>query len=318
MTGNARDKVKNAIGLLLIATSVCIGTNGARATAGPVVVDRLVAVVNDEIITMSDLQREMLKRADSADQRLVLEEMIDRKLQMSAAKRNGMDVSDHELDEAIADIMKRNSLDAKQFEQALAKEGLTLEQYRSEFREQMTLSRLYNKFVRTGVAMDEAEVRSYYDRNAAQFSLPEEVNIRHLVVTVPEKASPDLVASAQEKAAALMVRIRSGEDFVRLIREYSGGPTAAQDGDLGFLRRSHLIPEIGEAAKDLKPGEYAGPVACEDGFHIIRLEAVRTPVRPYEKVKDEITKLLYEQKMDNTYRAWLQTLRSDSHIENRL
>ena len=318
MTGNAQNRVKNAIGVLLIATSVCIGTSGARATAGPVVVDRLVAVVNDEIITMSDLQREMMKHPDITDQKLVLEEMIDRKLQMTAAKRNGMDVTDRELSDAIADIMKRNNLNEKQFEQALAKEGLTLEQYRAEFREQMTLSRLYNKFVRTGITVDEAEIRSYYERNSHQFTLPEEVNIRHLVVTVPEKASPDQLASAQEKAASLMERIRRGEDFVRLIREYSGGPTAAQDGDLGFLQRGYLIPEIGEAAKDLKPGEYAGPVACGDGFHIIRLEAVRTPLRPYEKVKDEIAKLLYEQKMDNTYRAWLQTLRSDSHIENKL
>ena len=118
------------------------------------VVDRVVAVVNDEIITLSDLQREEALRKSEArqDDRLLLEDMIDRKLQMAAAKRSGMDVTDKELTDAVADIMKRNNLDSKQFEAALAKEGLTLEQYQAELREQMTLSRVFNKYVRSSVA----------------------------------------------------------------------------------------------------------------------------------------------------------------------
>jgi len=214
--------------------------------------------------------------------------------------------------------MKRNTMSAAQFELALAKEDLTLEQYRAELREQMTLSRLFNKYVRTGLAVDDAEARAYYDKNAKQYSLPEEVKVRHLVVAVPEKASSAEVKSAQEKAAALMERVRTGEDFIGLIREYSGSPSAKQDGDLGFLQRGHAIPELEEAARNLKPGEFAGPVRCDDGFHIIRVEDIRTKVQPFEKVKEDITRMLFEQKMENTYRAFLQSLRSESHIENRL
>jgi len=306
---------------LLVVIAVCVFcaiTVAANAANGPVVVDRVVAVVNDEIITMSDLLREMQKRTDITDQRLMLEGMIDRKLQMISAKRNGIDVSERELTEGIDDIMKRNNMSAVQFEQALAKEALTLEQYRAELREQMTLSRLFNKYVRTGIAVDDAEARAYYDKNAKQFSLPEEVKVRHLVVNVPEKASPAQVTAAREKAAALMERVRKGEDFVALIREYSDSPTAKLDGDLGFLRRGQAIPELEEAAKNLKPGEYAGPVKCDDGFHIIRVEDIRTPLQPFEKVKEEITRTLFEQKMENAYRSFLQTLRSEAHIENRL
>jgi len=79
-----------------------------------------------------------------------------------------------------------------------------------------------------------------------------------------------------------------------------------------------MLPEIEQATQTLKPGDIAGPLLCAGGFHIIRLEEVRTPVKPFEKVKDEITKTLYQQKMENSYRSWLQTLRSDSNIENRL
>jgi peptidyl-prolyl cis-trans isomerase SurA len=304
--------------MIFCSAVLAISIGVASAATAPVTVDRVVAVVNDEVITMSDLQREMQKRTDITEQKLMLEDMIDRKLQMDAAKRSGMAVTDKEIDEAVADIMARNKMDAKQFEAALAREGLTPEQYRAEFREQMTMSRLFNKFVRSGVSVDNAEIRTYYDKNTNLYSLPEEVKVRHLVVPVKEQASPAEVAAAREQAESLMARIRAGEDFTRLIREYSGSPTAAQDGDLGFLPRGTAIPEIEAATKDLKPGEYAGPVRIGDGFHILRVEEIRTPIMPFEKVKDEIQKLLFEQKMENTYRTFLQTLRSDAHIENRL
>jgi peptidyl-prolyl cis-trans isomerase SurA len=292
----------------------------AGAVGGPVVVDRVVAVVNDEVITLSDLQREeALKKVDvQKEERLLLDDMIDRKLQMAAAKRAGMDVTDKELSDAVADIMKRNSFDTKQFEAALAKEGLTPDQYRAELREQMTLSRMFNKFVRSGLAVDEAEVRAYYERNSKSYSQPEEIRVRQIFFRVPDKATSAEVAAIKEKVAAALARAQKGEDFVRLVKELSESENAEQGGDLGFMQRDQLVPEIEAAARTLKPGEIAGPIRFAGGFHIIRLEEIRTPVLPFEKVKDEITKMLYEQKMENTYRTWLQTLRSDSHIENRL
>jgi peptidyl-prolyl cis-trans isomerase SurA len=290
------------------------------SASGSVVVDRVVAVVNNEIITLSDLQREeSSKKIDvKKDERLLLEDMIDRKLQMAAAKRAGMDVTDKELADAVADIMKKNSLNSGQFEAALAKEGLTLEQYKAELREQMTLSRMFNKFVRSSLAVDEAESRAYYERNTKSYSLPEEVRVRQIFFRVPEKATPSEKALIKEKAMVALTRAKKGENFVSLTKELSDSETAATGGDLGFMQRDQAIPEIEEASRTLKPGEIAGPIDCAGGFHIIRLEEVRTPVKPFEKVKNEITKMLYEQKTENTYRTWLQTLRSYSHIENRL
>jgi peptidyl-prolyl cis-trans isomerase SurA len=289
--------------------------------SGSVVVDRVVAVVNDDIITMSDLQREMAtnkKTEGTQDERVVLENMIDRKLQMAAAKRVGMDVTDKELSDAIADIMKRNSLDAKQFDAAIAKEGLTLDQYKAELREQMTLSRMFNKYVRTGIAVDEADARAFYENHLKNYALPEEIRVRQLFLSVPKKATPDQIAEIKAKAQAAYERAKNGEDFIGLIRELSDGVTASQDGDLGFIQRGEAIPEIEKATQSLKPGEISPPFQAAGGFNIVRLEEVRTPVKPYEKVKDEIMNALYQEKMENTYRGWLQTLRSDAHIENRL
>lgn len=291
-----------------------------NTTGASVVVDRVIAVVNNEIITLSDLEREELLRKSEGkqDDRQVLEDMINRKLQMAEAKRAGLDVTDKELADALADIMKRNNLDGKQFDAALTKEGLTLDQYKAELREQMTLSRVFNKYVRSGVAIDEAEARAFYQNNIKTYSLPEEIRVRQIFFRVPDDATPEQVAPIRARAEAAYARAKKGEDFVRLVKDLSESENAAQGGDLGFMQRDQAIPEIQEAVKTLKPGEISTPFQCAGGFHVIRLEEILTPARPFEKVKDEIMKTLYEQKIENTYRGWLQTLRSDSHIENRL
>jgi peptidyl-prolyl cis-trans isomerase SurA len=289
--------------------------------SGSVVVDRVVAVVNDEVITLSDLQREEAINKNNTgkkDDRLVLEDMIDRKLQMAAAKRVGMDVTDKELADAITDIMKRNNMDSKQMETALAKEGLTLDQYKVELKEQMTLSRMFNKYVRAGIAVDEAEARAFYQNNIKNYTLPQEIRVRQIFFSVPEKVNQEQLVAIKEKAMKAYERAKKGESFIQLVREVSEGVTARQDGDLGFIQTDQAIPEIAEATRSLNPGEISQPFVGAGGYNIILLEEVRTPVKPFEKVKDEIMNALFQQKMENTYRGWLQTLRSDSHIENRL
>ena len=306
----------------LIIPTVCamlFGPGVPRPSVASVIVDRVVAVVNDEVITLSDLQREDLKKSNAArDEHMLLEDLIERKLQLAAAKRSGIDVTDPELAEALADIMKRNSLDRRQFDAELAKDGLTYDQYRSELREQITLSRVFNKYVRSGLSLDEAELRAYYERNQKVYAQPEEIRVRQIFIKQPDNATAQQAAVARERARMAYERARTGEDFISLVRELSESENAAAGGDLGFMRRDHALPEIEQATRSLKPGEIAGPLQSAAGYHIIRLEEVRTPVTPFDRVKDEIQSTLYQQKLENTYRTWLQTLRSDSHVENRL
>lgn len=304
--------------LLTICCVVFVAGVGGSAS-GSVVVDRIIAIVDDEIIMLSDLQREAARmRGEKIDERLLLEEMINKKLQLTAAKRASMDVTEKELSEALSDIMKRNALDTKQFQEALAKEGLTLEQYRAELKEQMTLSRVFNKFVRSGLAIEETELRDFYQRNMKNYAMPEEIRVRQIVLKIAENATESQIGAVREKALAVSERAKRGEDFIRLVSEFSEGESTAGSGDLGYLPREHVLPEIEEATRTLKPGEVSGPFRCGSGFQIIRLEDVRKPVKPFEQVKEEIANTVYQQKLENTYRAWLQTLRSESHIENRL
>ena len=166
--------------------------------------------------------------------------------------------------------------------------------------------------------MDEAEVRAYYERNRSLYVLPEEVRLRQIYFSLPDKATAAQTAAVKAQAEAVYERVRKGEDFLRLVREQANRESASGDGDLGFMQHQDMLAEIEQAARPLKTGETAAPFLCAGGFRIIRVEEIRTPVKPYEKVKDEIMNTLYQQKTENTYRSWLQTLRGDSHIENRL
>lgn len=312
--------LKRLASIVAISALVMLAAKVDAAADKPVVVDRVVAVVNDEIITLSDLQREAARLGrGAADDRAILDEMINRKLQLAAAKRNALDVTDKEVDEAVEDIKRRNgNMSTAQFEAALAKEGLTLEQYRADLREQMTLSRTFNKFVRSGIAVEEPELRSYYEKNAANYSLPEEIRVRQIVIKLPANATPSQQAERKQKAQDVSKRAVNGEDFIGLVKEYSEDATASLDGDLGFLSREHVLPEIAAAAGTLEPGGIAGPLQSGDGFRIIKLEGVRKPIKPFSEVREEIATTVFQQKIETTYRAWLQTLRSESHIENRL
>ena len=314
--------IKNIILSSIVTLAILFSFTLQGTASGSVVVDRVVAIVNDEVITLSDLQREeaLYNKRNEVKQgtQHILDDMIDRKLQMAAAKRTGMDVTDKELGEAMDDVMKRNNMNSTQFSAAIAKEGLTLEQYKNELREQMTLSRLFNKFIRSGITIDEAEARAFYEKNIKAYTLPEEVRLRQIFLPLSSKAKPEQAAAVKQRAQAVYERAKKGEDFEALVREVSKGVTASQDGDLGYMQREQAIPAIAAAILSLKKGELTKPFLSAGGYNIILLEEVRTPVTPYDKVRDELMSMLYQQKMEHTYRSWLQTLRGDSNIEKRL
>ncbi len=308
--------------IALVTLPLLLLVHALTGTAdGSVVIDRVVAVVNEEIITMSDLEREVreAQQKDAAvNNSMMLEELINRKLQLSAAKRAGLDATDKEVADAIEDIKRRNSWNAKQFEAALAGEGLTVEQYRSELKENITISRIRDKHVRAGLSVEDAEVRRYYELNSGNYALPQEIRVRQIFIRLPENAPAAELRAIEEKANRAAARAKAGENFVALVKELSEGPSARLEGDLGYIQRDHALPEIDGATRGLQSGGIAGPLRTNSGFHIIRLEDVRTPVKPLDQVRDEIANSLYMQKMENNYRVWLQTLRNESHVENRL
>ena len=296
-------------------------------SAQALVVDRIVAVVNEEIITLSELQEEALRiralprEALSDRMRLypVLRRMIEARLLVQTARRKGLQVSDAELDAAIEDIKQANRLTDEAFREALREEGITLEEYRKRLAEEILRARILEKEVRSRVVVSDAEIQTYYQSHRERFRVPREIRVRHLLLPLAPEAPPEEVRRVMEKAEALKARIEAGDDFARLAREYSRDPSAPYGGDLGFIRRGTLEPAFESVVFSLKPGQIGGPIRTPHGVHLVRVEAVRGGgVKPLSEVREDILRLLQEQKADAYYESWIRDIKLRAYIDFKL
>ncbi len=168
--------------------------------------------------------------------------------------------------------------------------------------------------------INDAEARKYYQENKAQFSQPERIKARHILIAVEDPASADSKKAAREKAEKILARVRAGEDFAELAKKYSDDPGSREKGgDLGFFSRGQMIEPFEKAAFSLKVGEIAGLVESPFGYHIIKLEE-RQPAQttPYEKVKEQVREKALEAKRESVLEAYLQQLRKKYPVSTYL
>jgi peptidyl-prolyl cis-trans isomerase SurA len=314
---------------LLLAAALSAPAVAAQPEATGMVLDRVVASVNDEAITLSEVQEEAQpivrkilqdfvgaerdRRFEEAQQKL-LEDLIERRLMVQVAKREGMMPSPAEVQGAIEELKKQNNLpDDAQFRAALRAEGLTLDQVRRTVTERLALSRLIGKQVRSAIILSEEELRAYYDSHQAEFQRRPEVVIRHILVAVPEGGD---VAKARGRAEEALAKIRAGMDFGAVAREYSDSPTKEQGGSLGAIHRGDLAPEIEGPAFSLSAGQVSDLIQIGQNFNIIKVERVRAePMVPFAEVRDAIRDRVFAEKAEVRRKEWLAGLRARSSIQ---
>ncbi len=168
--------------------------------------------------------------------------------------------------------------------------------------------------------INDAEARKYYQENKAQFSQPERIKARHILIAVEDPASADSKKAAREKAEKILARVRAGEDFAELAKKYSDDPGSREKGgDLGFFSRGQMIEPFEKAAFSLKVGEISGLVESPFGYHIIKVEE-RQPAQttPYEKVKEQVREKALEAKRESVLEAYLQQLRKKYPVSTYL
>ena len=279
--------------------------------------DRIVAVVNTDLIMLSELQSEVAAEEKQLEQRYrgeepqrrlrqaqysVLTRMIERKLQLQLAKTKGVEVTDDEVNRAV---------------QELRRQGETVNESNPNekrlLREQLLLLKVVDREVRSGIMISEAELQRYYERHISRFMLPEEYRISQIYIRPrPEQDRRE----ARARADSVLASLQQGADFADLVLRYSDGPEATRGGNLGYIRQGELLPEIERALATIQPGEVAGPIETADGFHLIRLDEKKPPqFRPFEEVKTEIHGLVYQQKSEDVYQFWLADLKSRSFVE---
>lgn len=248
----------------------------------PVEADRVVAVVNDEVITLHELQSRLdsvvsqLKRQGTelppkeVLQKQMLERMIMDRIQVQYAKENGLHVEDGELDMAINRIAANNKMTPDQFRKALEKDGVAFVKFREEIRDEMLISRLKNREVDSKINISEGEVDNYL-AGQAQAGVTPEYHLAHILVRTPEGASPEQLQKLKAKAEQIMEHLRKGDDFAQVAAAYSDAPDALDGGDLGVRPADRLPSLYAEAAAKLQPGEISPLLHSPNGFHIVRL-----------------------------------------------
>jgi len=200
---------------------------------------------------------------------------------------------------------------------ALASQGLTFEQYRTQLKEQIEKLKLVSMEVRAKIQVGESEMREYYESNRVKYSEDETFRARHIFFRTNEKAPAEDIKRTMNTALMVLAEAQGGKDFSELAKSYSEDPAARKDGGaLGTFKKGDMMPELEKAILNMKPGEVSELVYTTSGFHIVKLEE-RTSgkMKPFESVKTEIEDALYRKKSEDRFSQWAKELRSKASIE---
>jgi len=300
----------------------CVATLLVALIVAPVraeVVNRIVATVDGEPITAHELER--FKAERNADPNLpesaVLDALVTEKLLQREAVALGIQASDADVDAYVNEVKQKNHLDDERFKQALAREGLTLEQYRDRVRSEIQRTQLVNREIRGRVNVSPAEIKRYYDAHLDDYAVSERVTVRDIFFPVDRDASQEEVDHVRAKAEEVRAMIAAGKDFEKLAKQFSEGPGADKGGLLGTVSRDELDPELAKAIGSLEKGKVSDPVRTATGFHLLRVDD-RTSAghKKVEEVSDSIKESLYNENLEKRFQEWLtHDLRERHHVE---
>ncbi|MEW5887671.1 MAG: peptidylprolyl isomerase [Pseudomonadota bacterium] len=258
----------------------------ARAATVPAPVDRIVAVVNNEVITLKELQERMAMAERQLRQqnvqlpprdvleRQVLERMIVDQVQLQLAKETALRIDDAQLERALSNIAQSNRMSLAQFRATLERDGIPWSKFREDIRQEMTIARLREREVDSRVTVSEGEVDNFL-ASAESKGGSEEFNLSHILLRTPEQASPEQLARVRERAEEIVAQLRRGRDFAQLAAAYSDAPDALGGGNLGWRGADRLPTLFAEAVAKMQPGEVSPILRSPAGFHILRLNQRR-------------------------------------------
>ncbi len=302
-------------GYLVVTVLVALVVAPGRAE----VVNRIVATVDGEPITAHELERFKIER--NADPNLpdsaILDALVTEKLLQREALALGIQASDADVDAYVNEVKQKNHLDDDRFRQALAREGLTLEQYRERVKTEIQRTQLVNREIRGRVNVSPAEVKRYYDAHLDDYAVSERVTVRDIFFAVDRDADEEEIDHVRTKAEEVRAMIAGGKDFEKLAKQFSEGPGADKGGLLGTVSSDELDPELAKAVGSLEKGKVSEPIRTAAGFHLLRVDD-RTSAghKKVEEVSDSIKESLYNENLEKRFQEWLtHDLRERHHVE---
>jgi peptidyl-prolyl cis-trans isomerase SurA len=297
------------------------------------VIEEIVARVNDDIITRSDLDQARQDMVDAvreecsgcsdadiqakiaAQEPDLLRNLIDQSLLVQRAKDDDINV-DADVVKKLDDIRQQNHINSMEdLERQIDASGMDFEDYKTKIKNQLLTREVISKEVSSRVIVDHADVVKYYNDHPDEFQRPEQVVLREIIVSTDGK-TPDEITALQKKAQGLLDRVRAGDDFGQLAIHFSDGSTAKEGGELGTYERGQLAPDIENQVFKLNRNQTTDVIQTKTGFLILQVEQrYEAGLQPLDKVEDEITDKLFTAKMEPQLRDYLKQLRQDSFVE---
>jgi peptidyl-prolyl cis-trans isomerase SurA len=257
----------------------------------------------------------------NAGDREVLEQFITEKLLEAEVRESGIRITDEEVDQYIAQIKQRNRLSDDDLKKVLSREGQTVESYRASVKTELEKSEIINRQVRKKVSITSEDVERYYKLNSNKYRSEDKVRLRHILLPLAERAAPDEVQAATDKAMELYEQIAAGKDFGQLAREFSQGAGRGDGGDIGWVNRGTLVSGIEEIAfEKLSVGQVSRPFRTSMGVHLVKLEERQIgAVLPMSAVASKIKDELYSKALEERFAKWLKTdLRRKHRVDVKL
>jgi peptidyl-prolyl cis-trans isomerase SurA len=311
---------------LLVALLTLFGLQRVSAE----IVNRVVAIVNDDMITLYELNQRIRELTGSTAQdlrdkdersyletrRQILELMIDEKCAEEKVRELGIKIPSQQIDATIETIKNRNRWTQEDLMAMLKNDGTTYEEYRERIREQLERIELINNQVKSKIIIREEQIAQYYKENQEEFGSEGTVQLAGIFLIQKNPEDEREFRELKIKGEDILGRLKNGEDFAALAKEFSQGPGANEGGDLGAFKADQLEPELRKALEGIEAGQFTDLIIKKNGIQIIKLiRKQKAQVRSFEEVKDAIHAKFYQEEVNKRYMAWIKELRKETYTK---
>lgn len=331
--GDKRSKAggKMAFAALLIISMAMIQCFLFRASpAYSEVVEKIVAVVGGDIITLYDLDRAMAPRLDEIrrsplkEQKYkevrsqVLETLIDNMLLNQAVEDAKITVTNDDLARAIRNVLATNHITAETLKAELAEKGISFESYKEDLRKNIKRMKFINQEISSRVKISDQDLRDYYEKHMEQFGVHQSAHIAQIVLPFDQNTTKEKALEMKNKASEIVRQARSGTSFASLAKQYSKGLNAENGGDLGIVDPSKLLPEVSAALEKMRTGQISDPIISPAGIQIIHLiDRAQATRDDFEKMRERIYEKMYDQRVKEELDQYLSELKKKAYVEIR-
>jgi len=275
--------IKKLFQYLLLASTVITASQFSVQAADVVKLDRIVAVVDQTVITEQELESRIVTVTaqfkkqgtelpeTSVLRKQILERLITDTLQIQYAAQTGLKVDDNQLDKTVERIAEQNQMTLTEFSEALAKDGVSMRKFRADIRNEITIARLREREVDGRVNVSESEIDNFLTSQSASNENKDEFEMSHILIRTPEEGATEDIQKAKEKVDAALSELNKGESFAKVSASFSDAPNALEGGNIGWKNGSQVPALFLEALKNMQVGDISAPLRSPNGFHLLKL-----------------------------------------------